>query len=169
MSENSSDDEAAETPIQPCPALEAAPRAKGVQPTKVAPNKKKRRAAEEKEESDNVFAPKKGNEKGGKDTETISGNTNKKPAASIAKAKTPSQRSQQVKSITTYIHTCIHTKYIHTYKIFERLVYISRFVNSLFGVQNTPSKGAQSESASKNKPKQHPAPAPSTSTTMSRI
>jgi len=130
---------------------------------------KRKEAAEETEESDDVFAPKNGNEKGGTDTKTISGNTNKKSAASMAKAKTPSQRSHQVKNITTYIHTCIHTKYIHTYKIFERLVHISRFVNSLFGVQNTPSKGAQSESASKNKPKQHPAPAHSTSTTMSRI
>ena len=59
--------------------------------------------------------------------------------------------------IRTYIPTCIHTKYIHIYKIFERLVYISCFVKSVFGLQNTPSKGVIKYWLL-TKPKQHPAP-----------
>jgi len=123
VSANSSDDEAAETPMQPCPALEAAPSAKGAPPSKAAPRQKKKKVAdvdeEEKEEempsseadeSDDDFAPdneddfknkmgKKGKGKGGKDTKTRSGNTDKKSTAAVAKAKAPSQRSHQVKSI----------------------------------------------------------------------
>ena len=132
---------------------------------------------EEAEESDDDFAPIRGNKKGGMDTKTKSGNTKKKSAASMAKTKALSQHSHQVKSINppllsacppfscahyssivlsqaieifqsaalyicTYIPTCIHTKYVHTHKILERLVYISRFVESVFGWQNTPSRVA---------------------------
>ena len=88
--------------MQPCPALEIAPRAKGTPPTQVAPNQKKRRAAEA-EESDDDFAPKKGSKKGGIDTKTESGNTNKRSAASMAKTKVPSQRSHQVKSVISHL------------------------------------------------------------------
>ena len=84
---------------QLCSALEAAPRAKGALSTTVAHNQKKRRAAEEAVESDDDFAPKKGNKKRGMDTKTKSDNTNKKFAASMAKTKAPSQRSNQVKVI----------------------------------------------------------------------
>ena len=100
MSRSCSGFRAAEVPKQLCSALEAAPRAKGALSTTVAPNKQKTRAAEEAEESDDDFAPKKGNTKRGMDTKTKSDNTNKKFAASMAKTKAPSQHSHQVKSIT---------------------------------------------------------------------
>jgi len=49
--------------------------------------------------SDNDFAPKKGNKKGGMDNNTKSSNTNKKSVAFMAKTQASSQRIHQVKSV----------------------------------------------------------------------